>query len=149
MGRVEENMLVLTFINGVPAQLGVALAGLVLIVSSSMFSSTRPILALGLLLALVCFYLTWKMRAEYGNALVSALQAGRVEVFSDTDESFAGFENDPASLQTTIRALHDSKPYMLRLAVQMLAKMGNLLAIPELVERLSDEDASVRAAPSQ
>src|SRR5260221_14775603 len=105
MGRVEENMLVLTFINGVPAQLGVALAGLVLIVGSSMFTSTRPILALGLLLALVCFFLTSKMRAEYGNALVSALQAGRVEVFSDADEAFAGFENDPTALQAIFKAL--------------------------------------------
>ena len=143
---LERRGQVLAFINGVPAQIGVILSGLLLIVGSRIFSSTQQILVMGALVALLCLYFTWKMRDEYGNALISALRAGRVEVFSDEEEAFAGYQHDPAALQATFKALHDMRPNVRRLAAEMLAKMGSPLAIPDLVERLSDEDPSVRAA---
>jgi len=146
---IERRGQVLAFMNGVPAQIGVILSGLLLIAGSRLFSSSHQILAMGALVALVCFYFTWKMRAEYGNALVAALQAGRVEVFSDAEDAFAGFEKDPAALEATFIALQDPKPYTRRLAAEMLAKMGSSLAVPELVKRLFDDDASVRAAATQ
>ncbi|HEU0296786.1 MAG TPA: HEAT repeat domain-containing protein [Anaerolineales bacterium] len=142
----ERRGQVLAFINGVPAQIGVILSGLLLIVGSRVFSSTQQILVMGALVALLCLYFTWKMRDEYGNALISALRAGRVEVFSDAEEAFAGYQNDPTALQATFKALHDLRPNVRRLAAEMLSKMGSPMAIPDLVERLSDEDASVRAA---
>lgn len=143
---LERRGQVLAFINGVPAQIGVILSGLLLIAGSRIFSSTQQILVMGAAVALLCLYFTWKMRDEYGNALISALRAGRVEVFSDEEEAFAGYQNEPAALQVTFKALHDPKPNVRRLAAEMLAKMGSPLAIPDLVERLSDEDAAVRAA---
>jgi HEAT repeat protein len=143
---LERRGQVLAFINGVPAQIGVILSGLLLIVGSRIFSSTQQILIMGALVALLCLYFTWKMRDEYGAALISALQAGRVEVFSGEEDAFAGYQNDPAALQATFKALHDPNPSVRRLAAEMLSKMGSVLAIPDLVERLSDEDASVRAA---
>ena len=142
----ERRGQVLAFINGVPAQVGVILSGLLLIVGTRLFTSTQQILLMGALVALLCLYLTWKMRDEYGNALISALKSGRVEVFSDAEEAFVGYQNDPAALQATFKALHDLKPNVRRLAAEMLAKMGSPFAIPDLVERLSDADASVRAA---
>ncbi|MEP7137447.1 MAG: Npt1/Npt2 family nucleotide transporter [Chloroflexota bacterium] len=145
---IERRGQVLAFMNGVPAQIGVILSGLLLVAGSRIFT-TQQILLMGALVALVCFYFTWKMRAEYGNALVAALQAGRVEVFSDEDDAFAGFEKDPAALQATFNALQDPKPFTRRLAAEMLAKMGSPLAVPELVRRLVDDDASVRAAATQ
>ena len=143
---LERRGQVLAFINGVPAQVGVILSGLLLIVGSRVFSSTQQILLMGALVALLCLYFTWKMRDEYGAALISALRAGRVEVFSDEEEAFAGYQNDPVALQATFKALHDPRPTVRRLAAEMLSKMGSVLAIPDLVERLSDEDALVRAA---
>jgi HEAT repeat protein/ATP/ADP translocase len=143
---IERRGQVLAFMNGVPAQIGVILSGLLLIVGTRLFTTSQQILAMGVIVGLVCFYFTWKMRNEYGNALVSALEAGRVEVFSHEEDAFAGFEKDPTALQATFKALHDPKPYTRRLAVEMLGKMGSPLAVPELVERLADEDASVRAA---
>ena len=89
------------------------------------------------------------MRAEYGRALIAALQAGRVEVFSDAEDAFAGYENDPAVLGATLKALQDPNPHTRRLAADMLAKMGSPLAIPELVKRLFDEDAHVRAGATK
>ena len=143
---IERRGQVLAFINGVPAQIGVILSGLLLIVGAQIFSTTQQILVMGALVALLCLHFTRKMRDEYGNALVSALRAGRVEVFSEAEEAFAGYQNDAAALQATFRALHDPKPNVRRLAAEMLGKMGSLLAIPDLVERLSDADAAVRAA---
>jgi HEAT repeat protein len=146
---IERRGQVLAFMNGVPAQIGVILSGVLLIASTRIFSSSQQILVMGGLVALVCFYFTWKMRDEYGNALVAALQAGRVEVFSNEEDAFAGFENDPAALQATFQALRDPKPFTRRLAAEMLAKMASPLAIPDLVERLRDDDASVRVAATQ
>lgn len=142
---IERRGQVLAFMNGVPAQIGVILSGLLLIAGTRIFSSSQQILVMGILVAAVCFYFTWKMRAEYGTALIAALQAGRVEVFSDEADAFAGYEKDPTVLEATVKALVDPKPFTRRLAVEMLTKMGSPLAIPELVKRLFDDDASVRA----
>jgi HEAT repeat protein len=86
------------------------------------------------------------MQPAYGEALLSALRAGRTEVFSDEEAAFAGYQNDPAALQVVLKALRDSKAYMRRLAAEMLGRMGGTAAIPALVERLSDSDAEVRVA---
>ena len=141
---IERRGQVLAFINGVPAQIGVILSGLLLIVGTRIFTSTQQILVMGALVALVCFYFTWKMRDEYGKALITALQAGRAEVFSDEEVTFTGYRKDPAALQATFKALRDMRPNVRRLAAEMLAKMDSPLAIPDLVERLSDADAAVR-----
>jgi HEAT repeat protein len=146
---IERRGQVLAFMNGVPAQIGVILSGLLLIVGTRIFSSSRQILVMGALIAVACFYITRRMRAEYGNALIAALKAGRVEVFSEEEDAFAGYGNDPAVLQATFKALHDPKSFTRRLAAEMLAKMGSHFAIPDLVERLSDDDASVRAAATR
>ena len=142
---IERRGQVLAFINGVPAQMGVILSGLLLIVGTRIFTSTQQILVMGALVALACFYFTWKMRDEYGKALITALQAGRAEVFSDEEVTFTGYRNDPAALQAIFKALRDMRPNVRRLAAEMLAKMDSPLAVPDLVERLSDPDAAVRA----
>jgi HEAT repeat protein len=141
----ERRGQVLAFNNGIPAQIGVVLSGLLIILSRQVLG-THAILLLGAFVALVSVYLTVKMKSAYGGALLDALRAGRTEVFSEEEESFAGYQNDSAALLAILKALQDSKPQMRRLAADMLAKMGNKLAIPDLVERLSDEDVRVRVA---
>jgi HEAT repeat protein len=144
----ERRGQVLAFNNGVPAQLGVFLSG-VLIVLSRQALETKDILLLGAFVAVVSVYLTLKMKPAYGEALLSALRAGRVEVFSDQDESFSGYQNDPAAMQVIHKALRDPKAHVRRLAVEMSAKTGNREIIPDLVDRLYDDDGSVRAAATR
>lgn len=139
---------VLAFNNGVPAQVGVVLSG-VLIILSKQFLGTQDVLLLGAFVALVAVRLTMKMRSAYGDELLNALRAGRVEVFSEDEEAFSGYKDDPAALQVVLKALQDPRPDTRRLAVEMLARMGNILAAPDLIERLSDEDAGVRAAATR
>ncbi len=140
---------VLAFSNGVPAQIGVVLSGLLIILSNSVLADAKVVLLLGASVALLSVYVTIKMRPAYGEALLSALRAGRAEVFNTEDESFAGYQNDPAVLQVILKALHDPKAFTRRLAVEMLSRMGVVPAIPDLVERLKDDNPSVRAAAIQ
>ncbi|HAV77183.1 MAG TPA: hypothetical protein DCX53_07505, partial [Anaerolineae bacterium] len=60
--------------------------------------------------ALVTVAITIRMRSAYGNALLSALRAGRIEVFTDEDESFIGYKEDPGALQGILRTLQDPRP---------------------------------------
>lgn len=145
----ERRGQVLAFNNGVPAQIGVIVSGL-LIILGKQFLDTKVVLALGVLFALLTAYLTWKMIPAYGEALVDALRAGRAEVFSGEDEDvFVVYQRDPSAAQILLRALNDPKAFTRRLAIEMLAKMGIALAIPDMLPRLADSDASVRAAAIQ
>jgi len=141
----ERRGQVLAFNNGVPAQIGVVLSGLLIILSKQILN-THSILLLGATVAVVSVYLTIRMRSAYGEALLSALRAGRTEVFSEEDEGFSGYQNDPLALQVILKELQDPKPHMRRLAAEMLAKVGNATVIPQLVERLSDAEPEVRVA---
>ena len=144
----ERRGQVLAFNNGVPAQLGVFLSG-VLILLSKQALETKDILLLGAFVAVVSIYLTLKMKPAYGEALLKALRAGRVEVFSDQDDSFAGYQNDPATMEVIRSALRDANPHIRRLAVEMSTKTGNREMIADLIDRLYDDDGSVRAAATR
>lgn len=139
---------VLAFNNGVPTQLGVVFSGILIILSRQVLG-TQEILLLGAVVAIVNVYINFKMRSAYGDALLDALRAGRTEVFSDEEESFAGYKDDPSAMQAILKALHDPRANTRRLAAEMLGRMGNILAAPDLIERLSDEDASVRIAATR
>jgi HEAT repeat protein len=145
----ERRGQVLAFNNGVPSQIGVVLSGLLIILSNTVLADTKVVLLLGAVVALITVYMTIKMKPAYGEALLRALRAGRIEVFSNKEEAFSGYQHDPAALQVVLKALQDPRGKTRRLAAEMLAKMNSVLAIPDLLDRLSDHDANVRAAATQ
>ena len=136
---------VLAFNNGVPSQIGVVLSGILLIVAERLFT-VQQIFLMGAVLALVCSLLIWQMRKAYAQALVDALQAGRLEVFSANEAAFSGFQGDAAVLDVAIRALADSKPTTRRLAAEMLGQMQTDSAVPHLTRLLADPEPVVRAS---
>jgi HEAT repeat protein len=136
---------VLAFNNGVPSQIGVALSGVLLIVAERAFT-VQQIFLMGTILAFVCGVLIWRMRKAYAQALVDALQAGRLEVFSANEASFSGFQGDASVLDVAIRALQDTKPTTRRLAADMLGRMESDSAIPHLARLLSDPEPAVRVS---
>ncbi|MBI3169562.1 MAG: HEAT repeat domain-containing protein [Chloroflexi bacterium] len=136
---------VLAFNNGVPSQIGVALSGVLLIVAERAFT-VQQIFLMGTVLAFVCGAFIWQMRKAYAQALVDALRAGRLEVFSANESSFTGFQGDAAVLDVAIRALGDSKATTRRLAAEMLGRMESDSAIPHLSRLLTDPEPAVRAA---
>ena len=135
---------VLAFQNGVPSQVGVALSGLLLILGERVLSTTQ-IFLMGAVVTLVCGVLVWRMRSAYGQALIDALRAGRLEVFNSEAVGFSGLQLDGAALKVATQALLDPKPTIRRLAADILGKMQNASAIQALTDHLSDSDASVRA----
>ncbi len=136
---------VLAFTNGVPSQVGVALSGLLLVLGERVLTVTQ-IFLMGMLVTLVCGFMVWRMRAAYGQALIDALRAGRLEVFSLDEPSFTGLQGDAVALEVVTRALRESKPTARRLAAEILGKMQNASAIPALRDHLSDPEAGVRSA---
>ena len=136
---------VLAFQNGVPSQIGVVLSGLLLIFGERILTS-QQILWVGIPIAFVCGILVWRMRFAYGDALLAALRAGRVEVFRPEAAGFAGFQNDPLALRVALKALQDPKLSTRRLAVEMLTRMNATAAVPALITALTDSEASVRSA---
>jgi HEAT repeat protein/ATP/ADP translocase len=144
----ERRGQVLAFNNGVPAQIGVIVSGL-LIVLGRQILDTKVVLLLGVAAAGLTIYLTWRMLPAYGQALVDALRAGRAEVFTEGDQAFTVYRDNPDAIQVILGALNDPKAFTRRLAVEMLGKMQIRLAVPDLLQRLKDTDASVRAAAIQ
>ncbi len=136
---------VLAFEDGVPSQLGVALSGVMLILGERVLNTTE-IFVMGIAVTLVCGYMVWRMRAAYGNALVEALRAGRLEVFTGEGSAFTGLQNDAAAIQVLTAALQDPKPTTRQLAAQILGKMGGSVATESLSKAARDPEASVRVA---
>jgi len=136
---------VMAFINGVPSQIGVILSGFLLIIADK-FLTVQQIFFIGVAIALVCGMLIWGMRKAYAQALIDALRAGRLEVFSADDSAFSGFQNDAAALSVAMQALEDSKPTTRRLAAEILGKMQMDSSIQALTRLLSDPQADVRAS---
>lgn len=136
---------VLAFNNGVPSQIGVMLSGVLLIVADKIFTVQQIFLS-GAIIALICGLIVFRMRAAYTQALVDALRAGRLEVFSASEASFSGLQGDSAALSVALQALQDSKATTRRLAAEMLGKMQADSAIPDLTRLLSDSEPAVRAS---
>ncbi len=136
---------VLAFENGLPSQLGVALSGVMLILGERALNATQ-IFIMGIAVALACGYIVWRMRAAYGNALLDALKAGRLEVFTGEGATFSGLQNDADAVQVLTAALQDTKPTTRRLAAQILGKMGSPLAADALSKAASDPEPVVRGA---
>lgn len=143
----EKRGQVLAFNNGLPSQVGVILSGVLLILGESVLT-TRQIFWMGIVVAVVCAAVVWRMRAAYGQALLAALQAGRVDVFDTEAGILERFRGDPAAVRVAAAALEAPQASTRRLAAEILARMGPAAAdvpevAPALTQRLSDPDAGV------
>jgi HEAT repeat protein len=141
----ERRAAVLGFDAAVPSQAGVVLSGVLLILAGRGLGNSQ-IFALGAVVAVVCAYLIWQMRSAYGEALVQALRAGRLEVFSGSVGAFSRLQSDSNALNVALSALHDARASTRRLAAEILTRMNAHSAIPALVSALKDDDVEVRVA---
>ncbi|MFN2194497.1 MAG: HEAT repeat domain-containing protein [Anaerolineales bacterium] len=149
----EKRSQVLAFNNGVPSQVGVMLSGVLLILGGSVLT-TAQIFWMGVVVALICLLVVWRMRAAYGQALIAALQAGRLDVFAPVEGVFEQFGSDPAALQVVVQALDSPRPQTRRLAAEMLARMGPAVAkapgtAAGLIQCLADNEPDVCQAAAE
>ena len=68
------------FINGLPAQAGTALAGVLLLAGEESLGPS-VLFTLGLLLALLATFASWRAKRGYPGAVVETLRTGRPHVF--------------------------------------------------------------------
>ncbi len=141
----EKRGQVRSFDSGVPEQIGVALSGVLLILGERVLAPAQ-IFVFGMIVALACGFLVWRMRRRYGEALIDALRAGRFEVFGAGERAFAGFQGDANAIRVAVGALRDPKPATRRLAIELLSRMNARSAVGDLLPMLNDPSADVRAA---
>lgn len=133
------------FIDGLPRQAGVILAGVLLLLSERTLEPVHTYL-LGVVASGICLIVLWRARGAYRTALAQALRAGRPQVFFPEEEPFGGFRGDASAVATAVQGVSDPDPVVRRVAAEVL---GNL-RLPEtthaLVAALNDPDPGVRGA---
>jgi len=134
-----------SFDSGVPEQIGVALSGVLLILGQRVLTPTQ-IFIMGMLGSIVCGVLVWRLRRSYGQALLAALRAGRIDVFAANERAFAGVQGDANAIRTVTQALHDPKPSTRRIALDLLARLQWRAEASAIVPVLHDPDRDVRLA---
>ena len=139
----ERRDQVRAFVNGVPDQAGIVIAGAVLLVGDRALDSSRLAL-IGLAAALLCAFVWRRASAKYANELVRTLRAGQPQVFYSEDEPFGGFRRDAAAVASLRAAATDPDVRTRRLATEMLGHLDS--AADVLASALADADHEVRLA---
>jgi HEAT repeat protein len=134
-----------TFIDGVPGQIGVILAGVLLLLSERMLDA-RQLFLLAASLSALTAYATWRSGRAYRGALVEALRAGYPLLFDTEDEPFGGFQRDATAVAAVVEGIHHPDPVVRRVSAEILGSLSVPEATDALVNALDDEDAQVRAA---
>lgn len=133
----EKRDQVNAFLNGVPEQAGVFLAGGILIVGEQNFT-TQQLYMVGLAAAAITSFIILRASSAYRGALVSSLREGRPTIFSGRASPY-----DATSQTVALENTTNPDPSIRRVAVEMLGEMN---APETLVRSLQDEDLDVRLA---
>jgi HEAT repeat protein len=133
------------FINGVPGQAGILIAGLILVVGESALQP-QWLHLIGLAAAIATVYFAIRSKRAYSEALIDALREGQPQVFITSDEEpFGGFQKDATAIKTVIDGLSNSDPAIRRVSIEILGRLGVPQATDALVASLRDPDSQVRA----
>lgn len=142
---LEKRAQVRAFDAGVPAQLGTILSGLLLILGERVLNNIQ-IFLMGMAVAGLCAYVVWQMGPSYVQALLAALRAGRLEVFTTGERIFAGFQQDANAIRLVSAALEDPRPSTQQVAAEMAVRMGMRHTAPKLVRLLPQVEREVRVS---
>ena len=135
---------VMAFMTAGPAQLGTVLSGAILLAGAAMSQQVRTVV--GLFLGVVTLLVIWRMRPAYGLALVDAVKAGMIEVFTAPTTGVRTASLDADTLDAIAVSLEDKRPEARKMGVSMLARLDPDRA-RELVSRaLGDSEPLVRLA---
>jgi HEAT repeat protein len=134
-----------TFIDGVPGQAGIMIAGLILIVGEQTLEP-RQLYLIGLATAALCAYVLWQARRGYHAELVEALQAGRQTFFFKEQGPFSGFQQDAATFAAALGGLHHNDPAIRLIATEFVGTRSEPHVIHQLINKVNDTDPLVRVA---
>jgi hypothetical protein len=130
------------FMEGVPGQAGIALAGVVLLVGDAI--DPRALAVVGVLASIATISVLWRTRAAYGVALSAALRAGRPQPFIPEDDPFGALRADADARAVALRGLQSADPTERRVSAEILRDLALPSTTPELILALDDEDDEVR-----
>ncbi len=133
------------FIIGIANQLGVSLAGVLLLLGNRILP-TEYLFVIGVAAAALTIYFVWQARKAYGPAVVAALRAGQSHIFFSDEEPFGGFQQDANAISTAVAGIHSQEVTVRRVAADILGRLSVPDATNAMVGALDDSDASVRVA---
>ncbi|TME86611.1 MAG: cyclic nucleotide-binding domain-containing protein [Chloroflexi bacterium] len=139
----ERRDQVRAFVNGVPDQAGIVIAGAVLLVGDRTLDAAQ-LAAIGLGAALVTAYIWWRASRQYARALVRTLRTGQPIVFAGEEEPFGGYRRDAAAVSAARAAARDPDPRTRHIAVEVLGQLAEDDDL--LITALDDDDDDVRRA---
>ncbi|HSM01752.1 MAG TPA: cyclic nucleotide-binding domain-containing protein [Acidimicrobiia bacterium] len=135
---------VMAFITAVPAQLGTALSGAILLVAGELPRQARFGVSLGV--AVVAGLIVLRMRPAYRSALVEAVENGLVDVFTAPTTGVQKPHLEADALHALESTLEDFRPGRRRVATMILGRLGGSGSVERLHARLDDSDPGVRLA---
>lgn len=141
----EKRDQVRTFVDGVPSQAGVFIAGGILIIGEQALTPQQLYL-IGLITAVACTFIIYKARHGYNLALVDALRAGRPQLFVSEEQPFGGIRQDALAVQTALNGLHDPDPIVRRASAEIVGHLSLPDSTEALLTGLSDASPLVRSA---
>lgn len=133
------------FIRGVANQVGISLAGVMLLFSQTTLLP-RHVYAIGGIAALATCFFVWRARSAYGKAVLEALRAGQPQLFFSEERPFGGFRQDAAALSAVLDGIGNPDPAVRRVSAEILGNISLSEATEAIVDALNDEDPGVRAA---
>jgi HEAT repeat protein len=141
----ERRDQVRTFIDGVPEQAGVFIAGALLIIGEQTLAP-QQLYVVGLIAAALCTFAIYRARGGYNEALIEALQAGNPHLFYSEEQPFGGFRQDAVAIRGVLKGLIDPDPILRRVCAEILGHLSLPEAEIPLLNGVGDSDAIVRAS---
>lgn len=137
-----------TFMDAGPLQVGIVLAGGLLILADVVLAPAQLTLV-GAVAGVLGLLAMWRARRAYAGALVEALRAGNPDVFRPDEEPFGGFRHDADANDALLAGATDPDPAVRRVSTGILAGLAGPEAAPALLPALHDDDPQVRAAAAR
>lgn len=134
-----------TFMDGGPLQVGIVLAGGLLILADRVLAPSH-LSIVGAVAALLAMWSMWRARRAYGGALVEALRSGNPDVFRADEEPFGGFRTDADAHAAVVAGTSDPDPAVRRVSMEILADVAGPDSAEALASGLADTDPEVRGA---
>ncbi|MEO8228562.1 MAG: HEAT repeat domain-containing protein [Chloroflexota bacterium] len=141
----ERRAQVLAFMDGVPGQLGITIAGLLLLAASDLLTQTATFV-IGAVAALAAAWIVGQIRRAYTDSLLRTLREGLAEQLLEGGPGLIGLARDPKVVSVLRAGLSEPNPGVRRLSAELLGRLGANDAAAELFALVDDPDPAVRAA---
>ncbi|HEV8536166.1 MAG TPA: cyclic nucleotide-binding domain-containing protein [Candidatus Limnocylindria bacterium] len=133
------------FMEGVPGQAGIALAGVLLLVGDRLLEPWQ-ISLIGIVSAAATLALIWRTRHAYRVALADALRAGRPQPFLAEADPLGVLAQDAAAVGVAVAGLTAADLGVRRVSAAVLDRVARPEHAEALAAALGDADDAVRAS---